>query len=88
MEVWLKGGEFDNGSRRTLLILPVTTPADVEMAIQHGVDGIVVSNHGGRQLDGMPSTIDALAECAPVARGRIRIVVDGGIRRGSDVSRP
>lgn len=63
----------------------VTTPDDIEMAIAYGVDGVVVSNHGGRQLDGMPSTIDALAECAPVARGRIQIAVDGGIRRGTDV---
>lgn len=70
LEIWLKG---------------VTTPADVEMAIKYGVDGIVVSNHGGRQLDGMPSTIDALAECAPIARGRIQIAVDGGIRRGTDI---
>ena len=70
---------------KELLTIPVTTPADVEMAIRHGVDGVVVSNHGGRQLDGMPSTIDALAECAPVARGRIHIAVDGGIRRGSDI---
>jgi len=70
MEIWLKG---------------VTTPADVEMAIKHGVDGIIVSNHGGRQLDGMPATIDALAECAPIARGRVQIAVDGGIRRGTDI---
>lgn len=63
----------------------VTTPADVELAIKYGVDGIIVSNHGGRQLDGMPATIDALAECAPIAQGRIQIAVDGGIRRGSDI---
>lgn len=55
------------------------------MAIKYGADGIVVSNHGGRQLDGMPATIDALAEIAPIARGRIQIAVDGGIRRGSDI---
>ena len=63
----------------------MTSPADVEMAIKYGADGIVVSNHGGRQLDGVPATIDALVECAPVARGRIQIAVDGGIRRGSDI---
>ena len=70
MQIWLKG---------------VSSPADVEMAIRCGVDGIVVSNHGGRQLDGVPATIDALAECAPVAGGRIQIAVDGGIRRGTDI---
>ncbi|KAK5059681.1 hypothetical protein LTR84_009564 [Exophiala bonariae] len=70
MQVWLKG---------------VLSPDDVELAIHHKVDGIVISNHGGRQLDGAPSTLDALRECAPIARGRIQIAVDGGIRRGSDI---
>jgi (S)-2-hydroxy-acid oxidase len=46
---------------------------------------VVISNHGGRQLDGMPATIDALAEIAPLAAGKIQIAVDGGIRRGSDI---
>lgn len=63
----------------------VLNPADVLLAIEHGVDGIVVSNHGGRQLDGVPATIDALRECAQVAQGRIKLAVDGGIRRGSDI---
>lgn len=86
MEVWLKGGKGGHPSlTNTADSSTVTTPDDVEMAIQYGVDGIVVSNHGGRQLDGMPATIDALAECAPVARGRIQVAVDGGIRRGTDI---
>lgn len=63
----------------------VTTPDDIEMAIAYQVDGVIISNHGGRQLDGMPSTIDALAECAPIAQGRIQIAIDGGIRRGTDI---
>ncbi|KAI1617297.1 FMN-dependent dehydrogenase [Exophiala viscosa] len=70
MQIWLKG---------------ILNPADVLLAIEHGVDGVVISNHGGRQLDGVPATLDCLAECARVARGRIQIVVDGGIRRGSDI---
>jgi (S)-2-hydroxy-acid oxidase len=44
-----------------------------------------VSNHGGRQLDGVPATIDALLECAAAAKGRIKIGIDGGIRRGTDI---
>lgn len=68
-----------------LTILVVCSPEDVELAIQYGVDGIVISNHGGRQLDGVPSTLDALRICAPVAQGRIPITIDGGIRRGSDI---
>ncbi|KAJ5368419.1 uncharacterized protein N7496_008179 [Penicillium cataractarum] len=70
LPIWLKG---------------VCSPEDVELAIKHGIDGVVISNHGGRQLDGMPSTLDALRVCAPVARGRIPITIDGGIRRGSDI---
>jgi hypothetical protein len=63
----------------------VLTPDDVQLAIEHGVDGVIISNHGGRQLDGAPATLDALRACAPVAKGRIQIVMDGGIRRGSDI---
>ncbi|CAD0105791.1 unnamed protein product [Aureobasidium uvarum] len=70
MQIWLKG---------------VNTAEDVALAIQHELDGIVISNHGGRQLDGIPATLDTLRECAPIARGRISIAVDGGIRQGSDI---
>ncbi|KAL8947828.1 MAG: hypothetical protein Q9222_005934 [Ikaeria aurantiellina] len=70
MEIWLKG---------------ITSPEDVEKAVSTGVDGVIISNHGGRQLDGMPATLDALRQCAPVARGHIQIAMDGGIRRGSDI---
>jgi len=55
------------------------------LAIRHGLDGVIVSNHGGRQLDGVPATIDALVECAAAAKGRIPIAIDGGIRRGTDI---
>ncbi|OJD31203.1 fmn-dependent dehydrogenase family protein [Diplodia corticola] len=70
MQVWLKG---------------VNTADDVVLAIRHGLDGVVVSNHGGRQLDGVPATLDALRECAPAAKGKMAIAIDGGIRRGSDI---
>jgi (S)-2-hydroxy-acid oxidase len=63
----------------------VCSPQDVELAIHHKVDGIILSNHGGRQLDSMPATLDILEECALTAKGRIPIAIDGGIRRGSDV---
>lgn len=63
----------------------VCSPEDVELAIDHGIDGVVISNHGGRQLDGVPATLDALRVCAPVAQRRIPIAIDGGIRRGSDI---
>ncbi|KAI1609294.1 FMN-dependent dehydrogenase family protein [Exophiala viscosa] len=70
LEIWMKG---------------VHTPEDVALAIQHGLDGVIISNTGGRQLDGVPATLDSLRDCAPVAKGKIKIAVDGGIRRGSDV---
>lgn len=58
---------------------------DAERALEEGVDGIVVSNHGGRQLDGVVPTIDALAPIAEVISGRVALLVDGGVRRGTDV---
>jgi isopentenyl diphosphate isomerase/L-lactate dehydrogenase-like FMN-dependent dehydrogenase len=52
-----------------------------------GVDGIVVSNHGGRQLDGSPAGLTALPEVAGAAAGRVPVLVDGGFRRGTDVAK-
>jgi isopentenyl diphosphate isomerase/L-lactate dehydrogenase-like FMN-dependent dehydrogenase len=58
---------------------------DAELAVEHGASGIVVSNHGGRQLDGAPATLDALAEVVEAVDGRAEVLMDGGIRRGTDV---
>jgi L-lactate dehydrogenase (cytochrome) len=58
---------------------------DAKTAASAGVDGIVVSNHGGRQLDGAHSTIRALPEIASAVRDRIEVLFDGGIRSGQDV---
>ncbi|KHF41732.1 alpha-hydroxy-acid oxidizing protein [Halalkalibacter okhensis] len=58
---------------------------DAKLAMDHGVNGIVVSNHGGRQLDGSISSIDALPAIVDEVKGQIDILFDGGIRRGSDV---
>lgn len=63
----------------------VMHPADAELAIEAGAAGLVVSNHGGRQLDGVPATIDALPAVAEVVDGRVPLLVDGGVRRGTDV---
>ncbi|PNH05554.1 Hydroxyacid oxidase, partial [Tetrabaena socialis] len=60
-------------------------PADAELAVQYGVDGIVVSNHGGRQLDYAPSGLEMLPAVVAAVRGRVPVLVDGGIRRGTDV---
>jgi isopentenyl diphosphate isomerase/L-lactate dehydrogenase-like FMN-dependent dehydrogenase len=63
----------------------IVTAEDARLACENGAAGIVVSNHGGRQLDGVAATIDVLPEVAEAVEGRIEVLVDGGIRRGSDV---
>ena len=63
----------------------VQTAEDAELAIQHGVDVIWVSNHGGRQIDHGLGSLDTLPEIAQTVQGRARIIVDGGVQRGSDI---
>ena len=58
---------------------------DAELAIEAGASGLVVSNHGGRQLDGVPATVDAVGEVAEAVAGRVPVLMDGGVRRGTDV---
>jgi 4-hydroxymandelate oxidase len=68
-----------------ILIKGILAPDDAERAMQVGAAGIVVSNHGGRQLDGAIATIDALPDIAARVAGRITVLMDGGVRRGTDV---
>ncbi len=68
-----------------LVVKGILRDDDARRAVEHGVRGIVVSNHGGRQLDGAISTLDALTEIVPAVDGRAEVLVDGGIRRGTDV---
>jgi lactate oxidase len=68
-----------------LVIKGVLTPEIATRAIERGAAAIQVSNHGGRQLDGVPAAIDALAAVAQAVKGRVPIVMDSGIRRGTDV---
>lgn len=63
----------------------VQTGEDAEIAVQHGVDVIWISNHGGRQIDYGLGTLDTLPEIAQVINGRARIILDGGVQRGSDI---
>jgi 4-hydroxymandelate oxidase len=72
-------------SRLPLLIKGILTAEDACRAVEHGLDGIVVSNHGGRQLDRTPASIDALREVVPAVEGRAEVFLDGGVRRGLDV---
>jgi 4-hydroxymandelate oxidase len=68
-----------------LLLKGVLNPEDADRAVKTGVSGIMVSNHGGRNLDTVPATIDALPQVAERVAGRVPVLVDGGIRRGTDV---
>jgi 4-hydroxymandelate oxidase len=68
-----------------LIIKGIDTHEDARLAIEHGFDGILVSNHGGRSTETGRSTIEALPEVVAEARGRIPVFVDGGVRRGTDV---
>jgi 4-hydroxymandelate oxidase len=72
-------------ARIPLLLKGVLNPEDADRAVKTGVAGIMVSNHGGRNLDTVPATIDALPQVADKVAGRVPVLVDGGIRRGTDV---
>jgi 4-hydroxymandelate oxidase len=72
-------------TRLPLLLKGIMAPEDAERAIGEGADGIIVSNHGGRVLDSLPATIEVLPEIAATVAGRVPVLVDGGIRRGTDV---
>jgi 4-hydroxymandelate oxidase len=69
----------------SIVLKGVLHPYDARLAAEAGVDGLIVSNHGGRQLDTTPATIDQLPLIAEATEGRIPLLVDGGIRRGTDV---
>jgi len=75
-------GEFE----LPILVKGLITGEDAALAVEHGAAGVVVSNHGGRQLDNAPATIDALPEVVEAVAGRIPVLLDGGVRRGTDVA--
>ncbi|MDP6476099.1 MAG: alpha-hydroxy acid oxidase [Alphaproteobacteria bacterium] len=77
---WLRGVW-----RGPLLIKGILHPEDGAEAVAHGVDGVIVSNHGGRQLDGAAAAFDALPGVVDAVQGRASVLIDGGIRRGSHV---
>ena len=58
---------------------------DARLAVEHGVDALIVSNHGGRQLDGLPAAMEVLPEIVEAVQGRAEVILDGGVRRGADV---
>jgi L-lactate dehydrogenase (cytochrome) len=68
-----------------LAVKGILHPEDARLAVAHGVDAVIVSNHGGRQLDGAPSAVSALPAIAEAIDGKVDIIMDGGVRRGSDI---
>lgn len=70
-----------------LVLKGVATEEDTEMCVRLGLDGIIISNHGGRQLDAGPSSIKSLHEIAPKYKGKLKIMIDSGIRMGPDIAR-
>ncbi|KAH7324156.1 S-2-hydroxy-acid oxidase [Stachybotrys elegans] len=83
---WEKTVKFLRDVTKMKIILKgIMTSEDAALAVEHGVDAIIVSNHGGRQLDDAPSTIEALPEVVEAVQGRIPVLLDGGVRTGADV---
>jgi isopentenyl diphosphate isomerase/L-lactate dehydrogenase-like FMN-dependent dehydrogenase len=68
-----------------VIVKGVMTAEDTERAVKYGLSGVVVSNHGARQMDEIGGTIEALPECVKAAGGKIPVLVDGGFRRGTDI---
>lgn len=81
---WNDITELRNHTSLPILIKGILHPDDAKLAIEKGIDGIIVSNHGGRQLDGVIASIDALSGIVEAVNGSIPVLFDSGVRRGSD----
>jgi isopentenyl diphosphate isomerase/L-lactate dehydrogenase-like FMN-dependent dehydrogenase len=77
--------EWLAGYGRPVVVKGILTSEDARLACEHGAAAVIVSNHGGRQLDGVPATLDALEEVVAAVDGRAEVLLDGGVRRGTDV---
>jgi 4-hydroxymandelate oxidase len=77
---WLK-----EGAKLPVIVKGIIHPEDAALAVKHGADAIVVSNHGGRQLDGVMGTLEALPDCVDAVGGKVPVLMDGGLRRGTDI---
>jgi len=82
---WESVRELRETTRLPIVIKGILTHEDAERSVENGASAIIVSNHGGRQLDHVGATIEALPEVAAAVRGRIPMLVDGGFRRGTDI---
>jgi len=82
---WADIATFRSWTTLPVVLKGILTAEDARIAVGHGVDGIIVSNHGARQLDRVAAGIDALPAIADAVAGRVELLVDGGVRRGLDV---
>ncbi|HMO59226.1 MAG TPA: alpha-hydroxy acid oxidase, partial [Roseiflexaceae bacterium] len=82
---WEDIGWMRSITRLPLLLKGIMTGEDARLAIEHGADGVIVSNHGGRQIDGTPASIEVLPEVVAAVAGRGVVLLDSGVRRGTDV---
>jgi len=82
---WEDVAEIRSWSSLPLVLKGILTGEDARLALDHGADAVVVSNHGARQIDGVPAAIDVLEEVVAAVDGRTEVWVDGGVRRGIDI---
>jgi 4-hydroxymandelate oxidase len=82
---WKDIAWFRSFTKCRIVLKGILRAGDAAEAVKHGVDAIVVSNHGGRALDSVPATIEALPRVAESVAGKIPVLMDGGIRRGTDI---
>lgn len=82
---WAHVDRLKKLTRMTVLLKGIDSAEDARLAVEHGVDGLVVSNHGGRATETLRATIDCLPEVVDAVAGRIPVCVDGGFRRGTDI---
>jgi len=82
---WAFVDRLRDTTKMKLLIKGIVTREDAQLAVEHGVDGIVVSNHGGRAEETLRSTIESLPEVVEGVKGKIPVLLDGGVRRGTDI---
>ncbi|PLS18467.1 alpha-hydroxy-acid oxidizing enzyme [Bacillus sp. M6-12] len=82
---WNHVAELKKRTTLPIILKGILHPEDAKIAVENGVDGIIVSNHGGRQLDGVISAVDALPHVVEAVDKRVPVLIDSGVRRGSDV---
>jgi 4-hydroxymandelate oxidase len=84
-QTWSAFAELRKMVKVPLLAKGILTPEDARLCLEHGLDGVYVSNHGGRSLDYSPSTLEVLPEIVEAVGGRVPVLFDSGVRRGADV---